>query len=86
MTGRPANECGEVSTQSGCAGPKTVASTASLLHNHDSKFNVVLYGVEECRAGLSTPARFDLISLMLSIYFLPLIVLSNLSQSKTATG
>ena len=37
MTGRPANECGEVSTQSVCAGPKIVASAASVPHNHDSK-------------------------------------------------
>lgn len=58
-TGSPANECGEVLTQSVCAGRKTVASTASLPHNQDSKFNVVLYGVEECRAGLSRPARFE---------------------------
>ena len=27
--------------------------------SHDSKFNVVLYGVEECRSGLSRPARLE---------------------------
>ena len=32
-------------------------STAS--YDHDSKYNVVLYGVEECRRGLSRSARLE---------------------------
>ena len=39
--------------------PYTVNSASNVSHNPESKFNVVLYGVEECRSGLPRSARFE---------------------------
>ena len=54
----PNNECGE-NIQSVRTAHNTVPATASTIHDHDKKINVVLYGVEECRAGLSRAARLE---------------------------
>ena len=37
----------------------TADSVSSISHNPESKYNLVLFGVEECRPGLPRSARFE---------------------------
>lgn len=52
-------ESGEPTAHSVSNTSRAAYSESSVSHNLDSKYNVVLYGVEECRSGLSRSARFE---------------------------
>lgn len=56
---QPASAPGEPTVSLTSRTPYTVNTASNASHNPESKYNVVLYGVEECRPGLPRSARFE---------------------------
>ena len=56
---RPSAESGEQTSRSVSNTTQAPQHVSNASYDHDSKYNVVLYGVEECRSGMPRSARLD---------------------------
>ena len=56
---RPSAESGEPTSRSVSNTTQAPQPVSNASYDHDSKYNVVLYGVEECRSGMLRSARLD---------------------------
>ena len=55
----PSTESGEPTSRSVSNTSQSPKPMSTASYDHDSKYNVVLYGVEECHLGLSRSARLE---------------------------